>query len=120
MKTYKGIKYLIKQNPRMYFWLAYVRLPDNHKWTQKISYDDIPIDCHGGLTFKDSFDGNEKPEENWWGFTKGTWVGWDYGHAGDFVSYGENPLIFANDKKWEYEEVEEEVKNVIKQVLENV
>ena len=120
MKKYKGVYYLIKQNPRMYFWLAYIKLPKNHKWAKKKDYDDIPLDCHGGLTFMKTFTGKETKEENWWGFTKGTWIGWDYGHVGDFIDYGftfsKGHTFIDTEKKWEYEEVEEEVKEVIKQL----
>jgi hypothetical protein len=119
MKKYKGIYYLIKQNPHMYSWLAYIKLPDKHKWVKK-NYDDIPLDCHGGLTFKATVTGKEN---HWQGFTKGTWIGWDYGHVGDFTDYGfafSNDSVFKYnemDKKWEYEEVEKEVKEVIEKII---
>ena len=29
---------------------AYVELPENHQFYEKF-YDDIPIECHGGLTY---------------------------------------------------------------------
>ena len=41
---------MIKQNPKMYFWLAYVKLPKGHKWGKKKNYEDIPLNVHGGLT----------------------------------------------------------------------
>jgi len=111
---YKGITYLIKQNPRMGFYLAYIKLPTESKLTKK-DYDDIDLDVHGGLTFKETFTGKETPEDNWWGFTKGTWIGWDYGHAGDFI-YGDFDFGLG-EKRWEYKEVESEIKQAIKQLL---
>lgn len=32
---------------------AYICLPKGHKYYKK-SYDDIPVNCHGGLTFADN------------------------------------------------------------------
>ena len=104
----------------MFFWLAYIRLPDNHRWTKKKGYDYIPLDVHGGLTYMEKVDKNDM-NEYWQKFTPGTWIGWDYGHAGDFTDYGMvlNPIypIDEEDKRWEYDEVEKEVKEVIKQLL---
>lgn len=120
MKTYKGVKYIIKQNPKMLFWLAYIRLPDGHRWTKKKDYNDIPLDVHGGVTYMSKVT-KENIKDHWQGFSEGTWVGWDYGHAGDFIYCGTifNSLypISLEDKRWEYEEVEKEVKDAIRQVL---
>lgn len=114
MKIYKGINYLIKINPRLGFPLAYIKLPENHKWIKE-DCSEIPLDVHGGLTFKETITGKEKGEDNWWGFTKGTWIGWDYGHYGDYMF--EDYKIGLKGKTWDYEEVEAEVKKAIRQLL---
>ena len=120
MNNYKGIKYLIKQNLRMYFWLAYVKLPKGSELEKKYfkkGHDGIDLNCHGGLTFG-AIVTKENVKDYWQEFDEGVWVGWDYGHAGDFVDYG---LSFENidslsDKRWEYKEIEAGVKDVIKQI----
>lgn len=108
MKSYKRIKYIIKKNPRMGFWLAYIRLPNKNIWAKATHYDEIDIDCHGGLTFMAFV--KSKEDAGWQEFTKGTWVGWDYGHVGDYTNIGG---FIDEGKRWTYEEVENEVKEVI-------
>lgn len=62
-------------------------------------YFNIP--CHGGITFQDY--ARWKKDDN----TR--YIGWDYGHVGDFIgSIGQQ-----DRKKWTTEEIYEEVKNVI-------
>lgn len=53
---------------------GYVKIPDNHIFYQK-NYDDIDIDCHGGLTFSELSDGND--------LEKGYWIGFDCAHFDD-------------------------------------
>lgn len=44
-------------------------------------------------------------------------IGWDYTHAGDYSSYYENDEYFQDEKKWTTQEIYEEVKNVIEQLI---
>ncbi len=70
---------------------GYVRLPKGHKY-YGISYEDIPIDVHGGLTSSCLED-------------DGTWeIGFDTNHKGD------------EDAGWTDEKVFEELKRVVKQL----
>lgn len=90
---------------------AYVRVNESDKW-YNIDYDKISaIDCkpHGGFTFS-SFVSKEFEE------TEDTyWVGWDYAHFGDYLSYPLNSVLSMTDgaKKWSIEEIEDDCKKVI-------
>lgn len=55
---------------------GYVRIPENHPWHGK-SCGDIPVECHGGLTFSKEFLTEEI------GFAPGHWIGFDCAHLGD-------------------------------------
>ena len=95
---------------------AYVKIPEEHKYYKK-GYDDIPIECHGGLTFSshrlsyDDFRFNPIVLQDSW------WIGWDYAHAGDYTGYDEmfNRGLYKN-KKWTTKEIYKEVKKVISQL----
>jgi len=92
---YKGVKFRIVSygtHP-----CAYVDLPEGHKYVD-MEPDNIPVNCHGGLTYK-----------------KGNTIGWDYGHFGDY--FGGNFTLFSVAKRWTTLEIYTEVKNVIDQVL---
>lgn len=103
--TYQGYSYFIINTG----WhpCAYVCVPKGHKYYKK-SYDSIPIDCHGGLTFADK-DFNYNPiviKDHWW-------IGWDYGHYGDYT------MLVTEDSKstrWTTEIIYKEVQDVIKQL----
>lgn len=89
---------------------AYVSLPSNHKYYNE-DYDNIDINCHGGLTFGriTTF----KPDKD-----IKFWIGWDYAHLGDYSGLDiRYPSDFrVGGKKWTTEEILEEVKNVICQL----
>ena len=55
---------------------GYVRIPEGHEYYEK-TYDDIPVNVHGGLTFGDHVFGKDKY------FSDGYWVGFDTSHYGD-------------------------------------
>lgn len=79
-----------------------------------MGYNDMDINCHGGLTFCRRV--TEKDTHEWpQGFLPGAWIGWDYGHVGDFINMVS--AAGSDDKKWTLAEVEEECKNVINQLL---
>lgn len=61
-------------------------------------------DCHGGFTY-----GNFGVM----GFYKDVWfLGWDYGHAGDYAGYDESKED-NTDKKWTTEEILKEAKEQV-------
>lgn len=103
---YKGLTYYIVtlgSHP-----CAYVNVKDtifNGKF-----YEDIPIECHGGLTYSDNY---------LYGI-EGWFIGWDYAHLGDLF-YSQYLKYIGGKiagKEWTIDEVEEECKNVIDQLIE--
>lgn len=88
---------------------AYVKLPNEHKYFGK-NYDDIPIECHCGLTYSDS---NLLPDL----FESGWWIGWDYAHCYDYSGYMMGFDSFTNNRKWQTSEILSEVENVINQLV---
>jgi hypothetical protein len=64
------------------------------------SYDDLPINCHGGLTFAAEGD-SELPEGYYW-------YGYDYCHLGDYMwsPVDSGPLTLG--KKWSLGEIVKE------------
>ena len=88
---------------------AYVEVPKEHPLYLK-NYNDCPISAHGCLTYGDDLI-HLNPEY------KGYYIGWDYGHIGDFIGYAS----IKNEHKYTTEEIFEDVKDVIHQLkaLEN-
>lgn len=87
---------------------CYVFLPKEHKYYGK-SYDEIDIDCHGGLTYSDNeLIFNPLVNDDWI-------IGWDYAHCNDYIGYYGYDS-FKNSKKWTTKELFEEVKQVIEQL----
>lgn len=79
---------------------AYIDLPKEHPW-YKLSYDEIEIKCHGGLTYS-------KQNGNFWR------IGWDYAHCDDYCPYYFNSP--ENFKKWTVKEIVKECESVCNQV----
>lgn len=92
---------------------AYVELHSSHPLFS-IKCDDLYyseyITCHGGITFNGPLRNNT-----------GKWLGWDYNHGRDFNGiFLTDPDLyqaFIENKKWNTEEIYEEVKNVIEQLI---
>ena len=94
---------------------AYIEIPKENKLYRK-SYDEIykigcDIDVHGGLTYSNNELMGVK-SENWF-------IGWDYAHCGDYCGYEEymSESIRTYGKKWTTEEIIEECKNAIDQII---
>ena len=102
----EGLRFIIMRGP--YHWCAYVGIPSEHPLAG-FAYDDLPVDCHGGLTFSSDGGGERKgkpspwPEGYWW-------YGWDYGHLGDKSFYGEGKdySFKENEQNWTVEEVKKD------------
>lgn len=78
-------------------------------------YDEINIDCHGGLTYSEDYlsaADTEKSDGKWY-------IGWDYAHYGDYTFHPFHPYIGGGewDKRWTTEEIVAECKNVINQIV---
>lgn len=95
-----GVRFVILRGPCAL--CAYVGIPESHPLAGK-SYDDVPVDCHGGLTYGDMGTGKYLPS-GWW------WYGWDYCHSGDYAAYYDtSPLRgfdHSNAIKWTPKAVE--------------
>ena len=91
---------------------AYVVLHKGHVFNG-LHYDDIPVECHGGLTYgKGELEGVKLEDGEYV-------IGWDYAHWGDFVSGMDiGGSGGFNPKKWTTEEVVNEVTEVCKQLRE--
>lgn len=82
---------------------AYVKVPKDSIYYGE-HYDDIPIDCHGGLTYS-------RTEED------GYWIGWDYAHFGDYC-YSFFTVFNSEERKYTVNDILKDVKSVVKQLNE--
>jgi hypothetical protein len=99
--------------------VCYVGVPPGHKYYGK-GYDEIPIQCHGGLTFAGKDFWFNPVSINLW------WIGWDYAHYGDYYqhtkemeSHLKSGGLLPREKeshKWTMEELRAEVRIVLDQV----
>ena len=81
---YMGYHYVVTFNA-MGIRCGYVEIPEDHPYYDIDNYDEIPIDCHGGLTFAgDRFDDGKY------------YIGFDCGHAGDAYDY-DTVIKYFND-----------------------
>ena len=93
---------------------GYVEIPSESPYFN-VDYNNIPVECHGGLTYGRGFlhtvagiDDNRY------------FIGWDYAHYGDYVGYhsmfeiDEAPF---GDRRYTTEDVVRECKNVIDQLI---
>jgi len=86
---------------------AYFGVPITHPLAGH-SYDNIPVDVHGGLTFSHEGDDKYLPSGFWW-------YGADYAHSGDYCFYDieYNLDHKGGDKAWTPEEVKEDIWSAI-------
>ena len=82
---------------------AYVGVPEDSLLAGK-SYDDMPLDVHGGLTF--ASEGHGPWPKGWF------WYGWDYSHAGDFLAFAPH----LGGRQWTVEDIEAETREAMKQL----
>ena len=109
---YKGYEFLVLSLGRHP--CGYVCLTEKDEYFNKF-YDDIPVECHGGLTFSEpkiSFlEWSDKYKNMIRTSIKDKWViGWDYAHLGDYT-------VFERcGEKHTTKEITEECKSVINQL----
>lgn len=72
---YKGYRCVVLFQP-MGFRTAYVALPKDSQF-YGVNYDEIPVECHGGLTYADFDLYSQKDMQDVW------WIGFDCGHYFD-------------------------------------
>lgn len=111
---YKGFKVVIKRMMYLGGQLnGYVRIPKAHKYYQK-GYDDIPIECHGGLTFS----GDLEDDGDFY-------IGFDTAHYQDYMpfmqmlyTHNKQDLIgHASETYRDIEYVRSECKKIVDQLL---
>ncbi len=90
--------------------------PKSHRRYFDDGYSLMDIDCHGGLSFSRIIKEGEKgwPQK----LTPGSWIGWDYGHAGDYVE-GLDVMLTnrLGGYRWTINEIDKECHYVINQLL---
>lgn len=94
---------------------AYIKVPKNSKYYGK-DIGEIDLNVHGGVTYaNDYLYVSENQKINGW------FVGWDYGHYGDYTGYEEllPQNIRCGGKKWTTKEILKEVKEACYQVQES-
>lgn len=89
---------------------AYIGLQESHPYCN-VDFDNIPINCHGGLTYGCST--HTKIKEL---CDNGYFIGWDYAHFKDCIFGYSDTFDFV--KKWTTEEIINECFNVIEQLEE--
>jgi hypothetical protein len=92
----EGLRFIIMRGPCSL--CAYVGLPVAHPLAG-MSYDDLPVNCHGGLTFSREGGVSNFPAGFWW-------YGWDYAHCDDRAFYDRSRLARGDEKEWGVREVE--------------
>lgn len=86
---YKGFPCVILFMPIGYR-CGYVGLPKGNKYYGK-DYDEIPINCHCGLTYSDSGLHNQDDTDIWW-------IGFDCGHCCDGYDVETAKKLFADNE----------------------
>ena len=97
---------------------GYVCLTENNKNFGKF-YDDIHIDCHGGLTFSENkisfLEYSDKYKCMVRTSIKDKWIiGWDYAHYGDYTTFD---TFDQSGKRYTTQEITSECLYVIAQLL---
>lgn len=90
---------------------AYVSIP---KEDICFGQTDLPIDCHGGITYNRTYLLDSAVKDGWV-------IGWDYGHCFDYNGYNMtfgDPSFPLQQKKYSTEEMINDCKDVIKQLVE--
>lgn len=89
---------------------AYIDVSDTSLYG--VDYSNIDINCHFGLTYSYRFLATVDK--------RGWFIGWDYAHYTDYSGYDINSLysLTSNGKKWTTEEIVNECKEVIEQLIE--
>ena len=103
--TYNGNHYVIISTG--FYPCAYVEIPKENSLYGK-PCNEVNISCHGGICFSQE---RSSGEDDWY-------IGWDYECIEDYYYSKVAPWRTNEGKKWITEEIFEEVKNVIKQIIE--
>ena len=112
---YNGLNYYVK-NINGRHPTAYVEIPQGHKAYNMNFYpyqdDYVNLEVHFGVTYEDKVLLAVDNE----GSRGHKFVGWDYGHAGDFEGGYIDTTLEMSGKRWTTEEIVEECKSAIDQI----
>lgn len=72
----------------MAFRTGYVGIPEGHK-LYGIDYNEIPIDCHEGLTYSNYYLTDQKDKDIWW-------IGFDTANCGDGYDFEKAKELFKD------------------------
>ena len=70
---------------------GYVGIPKSNKYYDK-NYGEIPVSCHGGLTYSAKKLFGQNDTDTWW-------IGFDCAHYGDGYDVKKAKELFANDEQ---------------------
>ena len=87
---YKGFPCVILFMP-MGYRCGYVGLPKENRYYKK-KYDDIPVDCHCGLTYSGGRLFGQSDKDTWW-------IGFDCGHFCDGIAIGSFKKYYMDELK---------------------
>lgn len=94
---YKGFPCVVVMQA-LAFRTGYVGLPKTNKF-YGVNFMDIPISCHGGLTYSENHLIDQTDNDIWW-------IGFDTGHYGDGMDYKGAIRLFKD-----YPDVVEYIRN---------
>jgi hypothetical protein len=94
----EGIRIVIMRGPASVN--TYLGIPLGHPLAG-YGYDDVPVECHGGLTYSGNKIKN-LPEGYWW-------YGYDYCHCDDMAFHDLTYRPDSEDKPWTPEEIKADV-----------
>lgn len=95
MGEHEGFMFYVK-NLNGRYPTAYVEIPEGHPLYRKKPTD--ALDVHGYVTYAES---SLQPLEG-----TGWFIGWDYGHAGDYAPYYEKgEYLEVHSRKWTVDDV---------------
>lgn len=116
---FMGVDVLILFYGKMWHPCAYFRIPDENGTLKRLVlmewYDAVPFQCvNWWFTFWQEIEKTNDQRLKMW-FTPWVWLGWDYGHCDDFVSYYKEQWItgLMENKKRTTSEI---LKQIIQQI----
>lgn len=105
---FHGYPFVIVNNGGSYP-TAYVGVDKNHPLWAEPKYEKYrSLGAHGGITYKEFIAPKSAIKDRWW-------IGWDYGHSGDYMAHLPESLT-KGARKWTREEILTHVKDVIRQL----
>ena len=89
---------------------AYIRIPEDHPYYGK---DYTEIDDKGIVHCGFTFSGNNLHKD--YGLQDGWYLGWDYGHIGDYTDYDAGCTL--DGRRWTVSEITAECRQIIDEII---